>query len=178
MRIRLMIAATVLALVGLAGGAYAAMEQNTDRAGSDYSNVTLPSGSGPAQCESLCNADPGHCKAWTFVKPGVQDVNPRCWLKNAVPPKTSNNCCVSGVRVPPIESNTDRPGGDYANVTLPGGSNPQSCSALCDADGTCKAWTFVKAGVQAANPRCWLKNGVPAPRSADCCTSGVKQELH
>jgi hypothetical protein len=81
---------------------------------------------------------------------------------------------VATANAAPFEPNVDRTGGDYANVTLPPGSPPQACQSLCDADGTCKAWTFVNAGVQAPNPRCWLKNTVPAAHANNCCTSGVK----
>jgi hypothetical protein len=79
--------------------------------------------------------------------------------------------------VPPrntFEPNTDRMGGDYTSVTLPPGSVPNNCKALCAADGArCKAWTYVKAGVQAPNPRCWLKSSIPAAKPSNCCSSGV-----
>jgi hypothetical protein len=73
-----------------------------------------------------------------------------------------------------ITTNIDRPGGDYTNITLPPGSVSQVCLNLCSADAPCKAWTYVKPGVQAPNPRCWLKNTVPEARANSCCTSGVK----
>jgi hypothetical protein len=174
MRVLLKFAAIAIALIGLSTASDAAMESNTDRPGNDYTSVTLPSGSNAAACEALCKADGSNCKAWTFVKPGVQAANPRCWLKNTVPAAQANNCCVSGVMTPPIEANIDRPGGDYTSVTLPGGSNAQACLALCNADGACVAWTFVKAGFQAPNPRCWLKNTVPTAVGNNCCSSGVK----
>jgi PAN domain len=72
------------------------------------------------------------------------------------------------------EKNTDRPGGDYTNVTLPHKADPKACHKLCNADHGCRAWTYVKAGVQAANPRCWLKNVIPPPVPNPCCVSGVK----
>jgi hypothetical protein len=73
-----------------------------------------------------------------------------------------------------FEPDVDRKGGDYTSVTLPAGAVPTACRELCAADAThCKAWTYVKAGVQAANPRCWLKNTVPAAVSSNCCSSGV-----
>ncbi len=166
----------LVALTGFAGMANAApYEPNIDRTGGDYTNVTLPPGSGAPACRSLCNAD-GNCKAWTYVKAGVQAANPRCWLKNVVPPPHVSNCCTSGTKLvsSPMEHNVDRTGGDYTNVTLPAGANAQACRSLCNADGNCRAWTYVKAGVQAANPRCWLKNMVPPPHANNCCTSGVK----
>lgn len=70
---------------------------NIDRPGSDYKNFDVPpsiAGFGP--CKSSCEAD-AKCKAWTYVKPGVQGRFARCWLKDAVPNPVPNNCCVSGV---------------------------------------------------------------------------------
>jgi hypothetical protein len=73
-----------------------ALETNTDRPGMDYSNFDLPSAN-PSLCEQACNADPD-CKAFTYVKPGIQGPNPRCWLKNDIPAATPNSCCDSGVK--------------------------------------------------------------------------------
>ena len=42
--------------------------------------------------------------------------------------------------------NADRPGGDFASVTLGQGASPYDCERLCNADGRCQA--YVKAGVQ------------------------------
>lgn len=173
MRLKLIMIAVLAALAGL-GGAASAAEMDTDRPGGDYTSVTLPGGSNAGDCESLCDADGDQCKAWTFVKPGVQAPNPRCWLKSSVPPAQPSDCCVSGVKTPPMEIGIDRPGSDYTSVTLPAGAKAGACRQLCDADGPCVAWTYVKAGVQAANPRCWLKNAVPAPQPSNCCTSGLK----
>ena len=73
-------------------------EQNVDRPGRDYKNFDLTARSDNADtCKSACLAD-GKCKAWTFVKAGVQGPKPRCWLKTSAPPPIPNKCCVSGVR--------------------------------------------------------------------------------
>jgi hypothetical protein len=69
------------------------------------------------------------------------------------------------------ESGVDRPGADFR--TLPGGSF-QECQTACAVDATCRAWTWVKPGVQGPQGKCWLKNGVPNVVHNDCCTSGVK----
>lgn len=42
----------------------------------------------------------------------------------------------------------DRPGGDYARFTVPSG-DPAVCSARCDRDGRCRAWTFSYPGTAA-----------------------------
>jgi DNA-binding winged helix-turn-helix (wHTH) protein len=69
-------------------------KQNTDRPGSDYSNTAMGSASG---CSLACSQQ-NQCRAWTFVKPGVQTASGRCWLKNSVPQVYSNNCCTSGIK--------------------------------------------------------------------------------
>jgi hypothetical protein len=172
--------AAVVTVAGFVQAVAAApIEPNIDRKGGDYTSVTLPAGSSPGNCRALCAADGNKCKAWTYVNPGVQGPNPRCWLKSVIPAALSSSCCTSGTsayypRPRRLEPNTDRKGGDYTSVTLPAGSQPGNCQALCAADGThCKAWTYVNAGVQAANPRCWLKKMVPAPIASNCCTSGL-----
>lgn len=152
-----------------------AYEDNVDRPGGDYTSFNLPAGSGPQACEQFCDAD-GQCKAWTFVRPGVQAPNARCWLKSSVPAAQANNCCVSDVRSQDaaFEPNTDRPGGDYVGLDVPKDWNAQACQALCSANGKCLSWTYVKAGIQSSNPRCYLKASVVPKNANNCCTSGVK----
>jgi hypothetical protein len=75
------------------------MEADTNRFGSDYKNFEAANAQ---QCQAAC-AKEAQCKAWTWVKPGVQGPNAKCWLKNAVPAKSANACCISGV-------NTQAPG--------------------------------------------------------------------
>ena len=72
--------------------AQAAQEWGVDRPGSDYKNFNL-SADQPSLCENQCVSEP-QCKAWTFVRPGVQGASARCWLKNTVPAAKSNTCCV------------------------------------------------------------------------------------
>ena len=72
-----------------------AFEGDTDRAGSDYRSFDLQEPR-PELCRDTC-VNEGQCRAFTYVKPGVQGAWPRCWLKSAVPNPTPNGCCVSGV---------------------------------------------------------------------------------
>ena len=156
------------------GSQVLAAEWGIDRPGGDYKNFNLPADQ-PSLCEQACNAE-AQCKAWTFVRPGVQGPSARCWLKNMVPPKVVDSCCVSGkkqVAASTFEPNTDRPGMDYKNFDLPA-AVASLCKASCDAEGACKAWTYVKPGVQGPSARCWLKSGIPAKVANNCCTSGVK----
>jgi hypothetical protein len=72
------------------------MEQDTDRTGSDMYgfDMTQPDA---VQCQATCTIN-AQCKAWTFVKAGLQGPNARCYLKNGVPPPARNGCCVSGAK--------------------------------------------------------------------------------
>jgi len=154
------------------------LEENTDRPGNDFSNFDLSppqpgTFGGPVDvCQGRCQRE-DNCKAWTFVKAGVQGPNARCWLKNAIPAAHQNNCCTSGVPVRTLEANIDRPGSDYNNFDLTS-ADPSLCKAACEKDGPkCLAWTFVKPGVQGPSARCWLKNSVPPAFTNNCCTSGA-----
>lgn len=72
-----------------------------------------------------------------------------------------------------FEGGVDRPGFDYANFQQ---MSPRAilCQNRCDSDTRCRAWTYVKPGVQGANARCWLKDRVPKAVKSNCCTSGIK----
>lgn len=73
------------------------------------------------------------------------------------------------------ENNTDRPGSDYSSYDLPS-PDPVLCKKACDDDAKCKAYTYVKPGVQGPAARCYLKDPAPAAQANDCCVSGVKTE--
>ncbi len=55
---------------------------------------------------------------------------------------------------------------------------PQVCSARCDRDARCRAWTFSYPGTAALGgsnaATCWLKNQVKPLVENRCCASGVK----
>ncbi len=151
-------------------------ECDTNRGGSDYANLELQQAN-PQLCQDRCRGD-NSCRAWTYVKPGVQGANARCYLKNPAPAPTPNTCCVSGA-MPRIidqqvnfEVNTDRHGSDYERFELPV-ANPDQCFARCRGDNRCAAWTFVRPGVQGPLAVCYLKNPAPAPTPNTCCVSGA-----
>ena len=85
-----------------------ALETNTDRPGMDYTNFEIASAN-PSLCEQACNSDPD-CRAFTYVNPGVQGPNARCWLKNGIPAATPNDCCDSGVKGSTGVASTDLTG--------------------------------------------------------------------
>ncbi len=113
------------ALLAAATSARPAQAQaNFDRPGGDYLSSPVASGD-PADCALACERD-RRCRAWSFNYPSDVMRGSVCWLKNSVPARTQDNCCVSGVRgagvVEPrntaIETSIDRFGGDYKNFEL------------------------------------------------------------
>ncbi|TIS54664.1 MAG: hypothetical protein E5W93_14520, partial [Mesorhizobium sp.] len=75
------------------------------------------------------------------------------------------------------ETGVDRPGHDYDRFDLEAtiaGFGP--CKSACESDANCKAWTYVKAGVQGPKAICWLKSAVPPPSPNGCCVSGAKAQ--
>ena len=180
------------------GWAGASWEPDVDRPGSDYRSFDLHAPR-PELCRDTCLAEP-QCRAFTYVNPGVQGANARCWLKSSVPGSRPEQCCLSGVKTaaappppppaPPApppppgggawrapsanwEPRTDRPGSDYRSFDLPS-PRAELCRDACWREPQCRAFTYVNPGVQGANARCWLKNAVPAARPDGCCLSGVK----
>jgi hypothetical protein len=97
-----------------------AFEYNTDRPGSDYRNFELAAAD-PALCAAQCQRE-GQCRAWTYVIPGVQGANARCWLKHSVPnPVPNARFAVSGVM---------RPGGAPAAPPVQGATGPAPPAAI------------------------------------------------
>ena len=89
----------------------------------------------------------------------------------AATPPASANKMLTGI---------DMPGKDYRNVVLNfsptqrNNNQPVACQNICAIEAQCKAWTWVKLGVQGTNAMCWLKNNSP-PRVANANTvSGLK----
>ena len=109
----------VLALIVLAAAGPALAQSGYDRRGGDYLNFQIRNGD-PAVCASRCERD-ARCHAWSFSYPRTANTLATCWLKNKVPPRLEDKCCVSGVRGAgvieprkgPIEYSIDRFGGDY-----------------------------------------------------------------
>lgn len=81
--------------------------------------------------------------------------------------------CLGAVTAQAQEWNTDRPGRDMRDLDL---SAPDFnlCRQACDANSSCKAWTYVNPDVQGPKARCYLKSAVPDPVANNCCVSGVK----
>ena len=103
----------------------------------------------PTRCEQ-----DARCHAWSFSYPRTENATAACWLKNRVPPRVEDKCCVTGVRGAgvveprkgPIEYSIDRLGGDYRNFDVPPELTGAACMAACAADNKCRAWTYVRPG--------------------------------
>jgi hypothetical protein len=115
---------TLACLAGLAAPWPVLAQTNFDRPGGDYMNAPIASGD-PADCALLCERA-RRCRAWSFNYPTVIRPGAVCWLKNSVPPRVADNCCVSGVRGGgvveirngAVETSIDRPGGDYRSFDI------------------------------------------------------------
>lgn len=147
------------------------LEPGVDRPGSDIAQITLTEAE-PAECARLCSENMD-CQAFTFVQPGLQGDEAMCWLKDAVPEAVTSDCCVSGLRSDGFSWGVDRPGADYRDFELEA-EQPALCQQACAMDAECRAFTYVRPGVQGSAPRCWLKNEVPEPVESDCCASGLR----
>jgi hypothetical protein len=77
---------------GIAGGTF---EPGINRMGGDYRSFWLPQAD-PVLCQRQCEAEE-QCRAWTYVVPGHQGPDAKCWLKAAVPDPSPSDCCTSGV---------------------------------------------------------------------------------
>ncbi|QIG95446.1 MULTISPECIES: PAN domain-containing protein [unclassified Bradyrhizobium] len=154
-------------------------QTNFDRPGGDYLNAPVTSGD-PADCALTCERD-RRCRAWSFSYPNDVNNGAVCWLKNSVPPRVQDNCCVSGVRgagvVEPrngaIETSIDRLGGDYKNFELKSSDGDEACQAACTADNKCRAWTYARPGYAGRDAHCFLKKDIKPPRRKAGFTSGV-----
>ena len=151
-----------------------------DLPGGDYADFDV---GGAAECVLACRDD-AQCRAATYRKTTSTSSVGHCWLKNAVPNGVDNSRFSSWVKERGSEAmnisraNADLPGEDYVHI-FPTGNETQAtqiCKDSCGADSRCRAFAFVKAGVQSPNAVCYLKDKVPAQgRNDSCCSSGTKR---
>jgi hypothetical protein len=167
----------VVAAVAASGRAHA--QANFDRPGGDYQSSPVTSGD-PADCALTCERD-RRCRSWSFSYPTDTTNGAQCWLKNSVPARSPDNCCVSGVRgagvVEPrdgaIETSIDRVGGDYHGFELKSGERDETCKAACIGDNKCRAWTYARPGYVGREWHCFLKKEIKPPRRRAGFISGV-----
>ena len=150
-----------------------------DRRGGDYTSLQIKNAD-PAECAARCERD-ARCRAWSFSYPRTERTSATCWLKNQVPARLEDKCCVSGVRgagvVEPrsaeIEFSIDRLGGDYRYFDIAPDPSGDTCKKACEEDKKCRAWTYARPGYISVTPRCYLKDKIKPPHRKPCCISGV-----
>ena len=152
-----------------------------DRPGGDYANAPVRSGD-PARLRHSA------ATATIAAAPGASPIRARrrarrcagSRIRSRRPRKTV--CCVSGVRgaavVEPktgptrILDRSRRRRLQVARRRTP--TRPAtSCAKACQADGKCRAFTYVRPGYGGASARCYLKDRITRPRRKPCCISGV-----
>ena len=72
------------------------IERDYNRGGSDYRSFDL-NRPNPRLCRQAC-AKEARCDSYTYVPPGRQGPDARCWLKDGVPQRKAKNGLVSGVK--------------------------------------------------------------------------------
>ena len=87
------------------------------------------------------------------------------------PPDGSTGPMPTGEVTATLEPGFDRPGYDVGQIE--GLETPEQCRQACLDDNRCHAFTWVRAGVQGDQARCWIKTDVPPQREDACCVSGV-----
>jgi hypothetical protein len=141
----------------------------------------------PAVCQAACRAEP-RCAAWTYTQPGAADAPAHCSLKEVIPGRVANTCCVSGIeREPPPEMREPPPvsvtvSGAQRGIELQGGTyrffgdaTPEACQAACRAEGQCLAWDYVRPGIYSPDARCYLKDKSSRPVASPCCVAGFER---
>lgn len=93
----------------------AAFLTDTNLFGQDYRGFDAR---GHLRCRNAC-LEEGRCEAWTYVRPSTQGQAGKCWLKDGMPLKHANTCCISGVKAAaqtaaPVEDKKPKPTRKYA----------------------------------------------------------------
>src|SRR6185295_18859014 len=74
----------LLAMIAVSAGAPAdAFEVGKNRKGDNLNGFELDTPD-PQMCQDACDSQK-QCKSWTFVNPGEESPNARCWLKSSAP---------------------------------------------------------------------------------------------
>lgn len=72
-------------------------QENVDLYGGDYEQIVHDApGQDWRTCAARCAGD-ARCRAWTHVKPGRTPFG-ECFLKDTVPERSADPCCVSGIK--------------------------------------------------------------------------------
>lgn len=148
------------------------IEKGFDRPGAEFMSAPVPT---LDHCRTLC-FDHGsvdlsaaqRCLAYTF-----RASTKMCSLKNATPAPVPDADAVSGLHV--IVKFGDN-GVSYPENNIRGADfdtrNPVECQDKCRGDKSCRAWTWMKPGMETVSGHCHLKDSVPLGKRDNCCVSG------
>ena len=151
-----------------------------DRRGGDYLSFQIRNGD-PAVCAARCERD-ARCRAWSFSYPRTANTAATCWLKNQVPPRVEDKCCVSGVRgagvIEPRQGPVEyfhRPARRRLSQFRCRGRFQSAPPARRPARPRTDAAPGPMCGraISVAIARCYLKDKITRPRHKPCCISGV-----
>lgn len=161
-----------LTVTAPAGTSMGGGQVGTDLLGNNYRTEILTR-SNPKDCSDWCLIE-SQCRAATYVKPGVQGPEPRCWLKTSVPASSPNTNTVSFIKYDSSNpaptkvldkfENVDLKGSDLSMKNIPS-NDPEDCAQLCLDDPKCYSATYVKPGTlrgENSGAVCFLKNAVPS----------------
>jgi len=176
---------TTVAHAGEGGGRQQAwVEPGVDRPGSDFKILWLRGG--PGACQEACSQNP-LCKSYTYVREGVAGRLEGCWLKDGVPPRVEDPCCISGVKTgevvsritgepaPPAGETAGLPAGPTEQTLTPGtpGGKPEIPIEIIPVTGSGKrdvaGMNFTAAPPKAAEVARIGLPGIPFP-AADAGT--------
>lgn len=144
----------------------------------------LPSASKPIDCHNFCTAN-SECRAWNYLKPKKKEPA-SCTLLKAITDATDNKEYATGVVFYDVKFNVTLAGDKDTVIFIPRAEDEtwrwKACKALCDADGKCKSWTYVRwvksdpAKDSDAYPRCRLNTTttIPAEKADDCCIAALR----
>lgn len=187
----------VFALAAVAAAPCAAQSQERDYAYPtwrgyllDHSYYIAHSTQGPSPGIGPANA---FCRAMGHIRATHWDLDTRPQRITTIHIGNGNLCttlgntcrgyrvirCAGGAAATPpsgpahgaFEFDTDRPGGDISASNIAG--NWEECHRMCVGNLNCRAFTWVRPGVQGPSARCWLKNVVPGAQANGCCVSAV-----
>ncbi|MFO8085856.1 MAG: PAN domain-containing protein, partial [Desulfobacterales bacterium] len=160
---------TLLITTFFAANETAAWENGINRPGSDipgaafWVNKNVEAFTAVQKCADACKKRQD-CRCFTWVKPGIQGADSRCWLKNSIPAPAKKEWCISGL-IRPVSAawkyGINRPGSDipgaafWINKNVEAFTAVQKCADACKKRQDCRCFTWVKPGIQGADSRCW-----------------------
>lgn len=153
--------------VGRSSQVRLALFEGLDFYGGDLASFRTPDA---VQCATACTDD-RVCKAFTYnANPNIKK-GPNCFLKSGTSRPVAYRDAISGVLLTgeddaPVfevtstegvefEQGVDYTGGDLQSTPVAGVRTAKGCSAACQLNGACKAFSFASKQKQ-----CWLKGSV------------------